>query len=116
MNANTQAGGSEKELTVAMVGIYQRSLKETGVNHSYFLRMLNESGGHATAVHLVHANQPSDGYTDLHLKGRLDLTVEALILQPRWESLFEQDTRDRARTRLIAYGFDFGKHGLASKR
>ncbi len=101
-----------KQLHVAMLGIYQRSLKETGVNHSLFHRMILETSAHETALHLVHAPKPSDGYTDLYLKGRLDLTVEALVLETKWTPIFEDETRRLARKRLTEYRFDFKKHGL----
>lgn len=101
-----------QQLHAAMIGIYQRSLKETGVNHSLFLRMITTTSAHETALHLVHAAKPSDGYTDLYLKGRLDLTVEALVLDTKWTPIFEEETRKLARERLTAYRFDFKKHGL----
>lgn len=101
-----------KELHVAMLAIYQRSLRETGVNHSLFHRMIMEQGAQQTALHLVHASKPSDGYTDLYLKNRLDLTVEALVLDTRWNSIFTDETRELARKRLTDYRFDFAKHPL----
>lgn len=101
-----------KQFHHAMVSIYQRSLKETGVNHSMFLRMIHERGAHATALHLIHASHPSDGYTDLYSKSRLDLTVEALVLQNHWGPIFQDETRLLARKRLVEYRFDFQKHGL----
>lgn len=108
----TSQGDLQKQLHQAMLEIYQRSLKETGVNHSMFHRMIHEQGAHATALHLVHAPKPSDGYTDLYLKGRLDLTVEALVLQKKWDPIFEEETRQLARKRLTEYRFDFTKYGL----
>ena len=30
----------------------------------------------------------SDGFTELWQRGRLDLPVEALVMQPKWASLF----------------------------
>jgi hypothetical protein len=106
------AEGLLKELHVAMLGIYQRSLRETGVNHSLFHRMITEQGAQQTALHLVHALKPSDGYTDLYLKGRLDLTVEALVLEAKWHPVFADETRQLARQRLTEYRFDFAKYGL----
>lgn len=112
MHPASDATALLRQLHVAMLGIYQRSLRETGVNHSQFLRMINETGAHPAALHLIHAAKPSDGYTDLYLKGRLDLTVEALVLEERWSPIFETETRELARKRLTDYKFDFAKHGL----
>lgn len=95
-----------------MLDIYQRSLRETGVNHSMFLRMIDDYGAHETALRLVHAPKPSVGYTDLYLEGRLDLTVEALVLQRKWDPIFEDETRQLARKRLTEYHFNFKEHDL----
>ncbi len=60
-----------------------------------------------TARILINAGQPSEGYTALCERGRLDLTVEALVLQPEWQALFAQEPGllDRARRRLADYGY-----------
>lgn len=52
------------------------------------------------------------GVTDLYLKGRLDLTVEALVLEAKWTPIFEDETRQLAQKRLTEYRFDFKKHRL----
>ena len=95
-----------------MVDIYRRVVKDTGYRPTYFLQMVIETSGHEAAMHLVHASQPSDGYTELYKRKRLDLTVEALVLQPQWVSLFTEHDRATARKRLKDYEFDFAKHGL----
>jgi len=101
-----------KEFTAAMVDIYRRVVKETGYRPTYFLQMVVETSGHEAAMHLIHAGQPSDGYTELYSRKRLDLTVEALVLQPKWNSLFTDDDRAKARKRLEDYRFEFAKYGL----
>jgi hypothetical protein len=101
-----------KEFTGAMLDIYRRSLNETGVKHTYFFQMIDRSSGHEAAMQLIHSKKPSDGYADLHSKGRLDLTVEALVLQRKWDSIFTADDRAKARARLADYSFDFAKYGL----
>jgi hypothetical protein len=101
-----------KEFTAAMVDIYRRVLKETGYRPTYFLQMVVETSGHEAAMHLIHAGQPSDGYTELYSRKRLDLTVEALVLQPKWKPLFTDDDRAKARKRLQDYHFEFAKYGL----
>jgi hypothetical protein len=92
----------------AMFNIYDRAKKEAGYNASIFLRMLTENGGIQTARTLINATKPSDGYTALYEKGRLDLTVEAMVLENQiWHELFTQVELDRSRTRLQQYGYRF---------
>lgn len=92
----------------AMFSIYERAKREAGYNASIFLRMLTDNGGIQTARALIHATKPSDGYTALYEKGRLDLTVEAMVLENQiWHELFTPDELKRAKTRLQQYGYRF---------
>jgi hypothetical protein len=96
----------DKQFDAAMLGIYQRAKSEVNYNATLFLRMLDERRGLATAQHLINSDQPSEGYTRLYEKGRLDLTVEALVVEDqRWHCLFSEDELARARKRLISYGY-----------
>lgn len=95
----------EHAFTAAMSGIYRRAKDEAGYNATIFLRMLSERGALATAHALIHTDKPSDGFTRLWERNRLDLTVEAHVLMPAFESLFTDDERQVCRARLAAYGF-----------
>src|SRR5262249_25035697 len=65
--------------------IYQRALSEASYKATRFLHMLHEHGGLQTAQILIHAANVSEGYTALWERGRLDLTVEAMIHDdPKW--------------------------------
>ena len=79
-----------------MHDIYRRAKEEAGYNATYFLQMLADAGPVATARRLVTSTQPSQGFTALWERRRLDLTVEAHVLQERFAGLFY---RRRARRR-----------------
>ena len=93
--------------TKAMLAIYKRTLTETGYRASLFHNMVSEQGGYQAAMTLIHASRPSDGYTALHKRQRLNLTVEALILRPEWSDIFTDEDRLAAHTRLTNYEFPF---------
>ena len=98
--------GLEADFDAEMMGIYQRALKETGYKASRFLDMLHEHRGLQTARMLIHSANVSDGYTALWERGRLDLTIEAVILEnPRWYPLFNNEELTICRKRLIDYGY-----------
>ncbi len=97
----------EREFHKAMIHIYEKARDETGYLATRFLQMVTEHGGVETAKILINADKPSDGYSALWERKRLDITVEALVQDPRWESLFTPDEINRARQRLIDYGYDF---------
>ena len=65
----------------AMFEIYRRAKSEAGYNATIFFRMLSDRGGLDTAKYLINSPKVSDGYTALSLRGRLDLTVEAMIVE-----------------------------------
>jgi len=67
--------------------------------------MLADIGPLETARRLITSAAPSDGFIRLYEMGRLDLTVEAMALEPEWRDVFTADERRRARDRLIAYGW-----------
>ncbi|MBP0616586.1 hypothetical protein [Jiella mangrovi] len=90
----------------AMHQIYVRAKKEAGYNATIYLRMLHERHGLGTAKALINAPKVSEGYTHLYERGRLDLTVEALIVEnSRWHPLFTDGEIERARKRLADYEY-----------
>lgn len=95
-----------KKFDAAMLEIYRRAKSEAGYNATIFLRMLGDRGGLATAKYLINSPTPSDGYTHLYERGRLDLTVEAMVVEnTRWHDLFTSDELAKARLRLKQYGY-----------
>jgi len=89
----------------AMLNIYRRAKAEAGYNATRFLGMVVDRGGLDTARYLLHAATVSDGYTALWERGRLDLTVEAMILASEWRLLFSKQERQVAVDRLRQYGY-----------
>lgn len=94
-----------KEFHKDMISIYQKAKKECGYNATRFLQMIAAQDGLTVAQSFIHS-QPTDGFTTLWELGRLDLTVEALILQQKYEGLFTAEEREAVQERLQAYGFE----------
>ncbi len=96
---------------MAMFNIYKRAKIEAKYNATIFLGMLHDRGGLETARFLINSTKPSDGYTHLYERERLDLTVEAMVIQEsKWHQLFAKEELDRARKRLTDYGYEFDKN------
>ncbi len=90
----------------AMFEIYRRAKTEASYPATYFLKMLNERKGVATAKALINAERQSDGFTALFEAGRLDLSVEALVVEDaRWHSLFSDEELAKAQKRLQKNGY-----------
>lgn len=96
----------EERFDEAMMDIYRRAKSEANYIASRYLEMLHEHRGLDTARILLHAEAVSDGYTALWERGRLDLTVEALIHDhPEFHPLFTEQERQIARRRLEEYKY-----------
>lgn len=86
----------EADFHKAMQGIVQRSIKDCGYNPRAFIEMLNQDGGVKAAKRLLAKQVPSDGFTTLWQHGRLDLSVEAVVLRPEFAPLFTLEERQKA--------------------
>ncbi|MGS4907428.1 hypothetical protein ACVDHI_04575 [Aeromonas sp. 25-248] len=97
----------EDQFHAAMLHIYESA---TRLNPPYratrFLKMVHSIGGRATANKLLASTDVSAGFTELFLRGKenLKLSVEYLILQDPWRTLFTEDQHLVARERLIKVG------------
>lgn len=90
----------------SMLTIYRKAKSEAKYNAQRFLQMVIDHGGLEAAHLLINSNHVSDGYVALWERGRLDLTVEAMILEnDRYESLFSAKEREICRKRLEEYGY-----------
>jgi hypothetical protein len=84
----------------AMLDIYYNAKREIGYNATRFLVMVKELSGLDAAHHLLAGDRIHDGFAELLLAGRPDLTVEALVLEPEFQALFSADELRVARERL----------------
>ena len=65
-----------------------------------FLGMVRNLGGRETAKRLLANPSVGDGFVALWEVSRLDLSVEALVLQEPWCALFTEEERAVAQQRL----------------
>jgi len=97
----------EQQFEAAMMSIYTRALEEANYRASVFLNMLNRHGGHETARRLIHSATISPGYTALWGRERLDLTMEAMIIEnPIWHPLFTEEELNICAKRLREYHYE----------
>jgi hypothetical protein len=96
-----KTGDLEREFQIAAVEtVYLAVLKECRYDEKVFLKMIAESGARNAAKSLLAAHHVQSGLRGLRRLGRLDLTVEHLVIQPRWSDLFTNYEREAARERL----------------
>jgi 5-methylcytosine-specific restriction enzyme A len=93
----------EEELDQALRDGYHRTRLETGYKEGYFWRDLLHTGALATAQRLLRpakSQKTSPGLQKLIDSGRLDLSLESIVLNPRFHSLFTDAELGEARRRL----------------
>jgi hypothetical protein len=96
----------EQQFHKAMIQVYENAKRYCQYNATYFLQMLSVRGGLATARYLITTDMPSDGFTKLWECQRLDLTVEAVALNPIYAALFTEEELRLAKERLQQFGYD----------
>ncbi len=89
----------EAELTTALRGTYEAA-RARGYIATYFLQMLEEHGGRETAKRLLAKREPQAGLFELWRLSLLHESMEAVVLQDRFRSLFTEDELAEARRRL----------------
>ena len=60
-----------------------------------------------TAHRTLSGSRLSDGFNALQGKGRLDLSLEALVIDKRFTDLFTDEEANEALTRLLEAGYSF---------
>lgn len=73
---------------------------EAGYHFPRWEKMVDEQHPVDVAIHFIVSGQFQDGFKRLVREGREDLTMESLMLQPRFAPLFTQDLLDVALWRL----------------
>ncbi len=79
----------ENEFAAVLRDMADRSKAEVEYNPTRFRQMLAAYGGFETAHRLLSKKEPSDGFTNMVLAGRIDLTMECLVQSPRWNRFFD---------------------------
>jgi hypothetical protein len=79
---------------------------DIGYNASRFIQMVESEGGLLTAKRLLAARGYSEGLTRLWEENRLDISLEATVLQDPWKRLFTYEELEIARQKLTKLGFE----------
>jgi hypothetical protein len=96
----------EDEFNERMQQVHRDGKREGRFSAPLFAELLKNHGGLETARRFLHSTDYAAGFTKLWERERLDLTVEAVILQePKWHPLFSAEEIEICRKRLRDYGY-----------
>ena len=93
-----------------MLNVYYLAQNECHYNANRFLQMVTDHGGLIAAKLLLGSKHHAEGLTRLWEEGRLDISMEALVLRMPWCELFSIEDLSVAHKRLS----DLGYIGLVS--
>lgn len=105
LSVNPIEDDAEAEFGRRMTDNLARYQAEANSNSVYLRSMLAQLGPLPTARKLLAAPVVSDVFAGLWERGRMDLTVEALVVEPEFASLFTEDELQTARRRLQQFGY-----------
>jgi hypothetical protein len=83
-----------------MIEIERRAREEAGFTGHALRQMIHRIGGYRTAKRLLCPDPHGvihDGLVDLFARGRVDLSVEALVVRPEWAELFKAEQKEAHR-------------------
>jgi hypothetical protein len=104
-DAEEPEGDLQAEFHHSMVDTYERAKSEAGYNSTTLLRMISEHGGVEAAKRIIAIPHISEGFSALWERGRLDLSVEAQMIDPRFAQLFTDKEIDTARRWLEQFSY-----------
>ena len=84
-----------------MIQLCNQSQKSIKYNPTFVRGAIADRGGLEAARWFINIPNQTTGITKLWENHRLDLSVEALILQPKFEQLFTKEERAIARKTLL---------------
>ncbi|MBU3159510.1 hypothetical protein KPL37_07040 [Clostridium frigoris] len=96
----------ERKFNKDMTNIYRKADKECGYRATRFLQILSEKGGIITAKELVSKEGGTEGFLKLWQLGRLDLSIEALLLTDEYKVLFTKEELKLSKERLEKYQYE----------
>jgi len=98
--------GSEDELTARMLKIYEDAKTQIDYRASRFLQKVRRDRGLKSAKYYLRPDaDTTEGFARLLAYGRLDLSVEAVALDPTWSHLFTAEELATAHSRLEQAGY-----------
>lgn len=79
--------------------------KKRGYVPTYFMQMLAEHGGVGTAKRLLAKSEPQEGLFELWRLNLLNESMEAVVVQEKYQTLFTEDEVAEANRRLEELGY-----------
>lgn len=81
----------ETKFTQELIKKCEQAKKECSCNLTRFLQIVEKNGGVKAVKMLLAKDQIPDGFETLKMRGRLDLSMEAVVVDHQFADLFTDD-------------------------
>lgn len=95
----------ELDFHKAMLNVYEAIYDRCGYRARKFKWLICKSGGLRAARILLSTDRMTEGLVQLYAAGSLDVSMEVMILNPKWNPLFNERERNMAKSRLRKLGW-----------
>jgi hypothetical protein len=82
-----------------------KDMKKIGYTPLAFINMIIDHGEVDAISRLINDSKPSDGFTRLCELNALHLSMEAIIQEEEWKTIFSEEERIKAKVKLNKYGY-----------
>jgi hypothetical protein len=82
-----------------------KEMKKKKYTPTEFIKMIIDEDEIKAVKLLINNPKPSYGFTRLYELKALNLSMEAIILEEEWHTLFSEEERIKARKKLNDYGY-----------
>lgn len=96
----------ERQFNEGIIEAYRFLARTINYKAVWFLDTVAREGGIGAARQFIYGRDATYGLERLRQADLLDRSIEAWVLEPRFEPLFTDEEREKARNRLVQYGFD----------
>lgn len=89
----------------AVADLYKRTQIECNHRQTFLKDLVDSMGGYRAAKKILGNKKYLIGLASLKNYNRLDLSVEALVVDPQWDGIFTRRQLEVANSRLAQYGY-----------
>ncbi len=94
-----------EQFQAALLSVCQQAESEVGVKLTRLMQTIDKRGGVETAQEILRRGHYSDGFDALEKAGRLDLSLEAVVIQETFGHLFTDDEVNACYAALLEGGY-----------
>lgn len=95
----------QEQFQATLLATCQQALNEVGCPMTRLMQTITKRGGVATVQEILRRGRLSDGFDTLEKAGRLELSLEAVVIKKEFGQLFTDDEVNACYAALLEGGY-----------